>query len=155
MKPNVLKGLVLFAVINCFAASCKKPDEKTCALDCKNGGTCVSGQCECPDTWTGNACETYYTTAYAGDYTSTDFNCGQGAGTQVSSVSIDPGNKDRILIGSLYADMTDRTHFTIPMQGSGNYSGSGVINGTIMQLTYSGKISNVTVSCSGSFTKNP
>lgn len=115
----------------------------------------MSGQCDCPDAWTGNACETYYTAGYIGDYTSTDFNCGQGATTQVSSVSVDPANKDRILIGSLYADMTDRTHFNIPQQGSANYKGSGVINGTTMSLSYSGKIGSVAVSCSGSFTKNP
>ena|SRR6218665_136851 len=155
MKLKFYKQMAFMLPVLLVLASCKKPAEKTCAVECKNGGTCVSGQCDCPENWTGNACETYYTAAYAGDYVSTDFNCGQGAGTQVSSVSVDPGNRDRIIIGSLYADMTDRTHFNIPEQGSANYKGSGTINGAVMSLSYSGKISNITVSCSGTFTKKP
>jgi hypothetical protein len=155
MKLNVLKCLAFLVTISAFTVSCKKPAEPTCASDCQNGGSCVNSQCECPDAWTGNACEIYYTEAYAGDYISTDFNCGQGAGTQESSVSVDLANKDRILIGSLYADMTDRTHFNIPQQGSANYKGSGIINGSTLSLSYSGKISNVTVSCSGTYTRKP
>jgi hypothetical protein len=155
MRSNVLKSLLLLLTVSAFTISCKKPKENACTVDCQNGGSCVNGQCECPDAWMGNACEIYYTEAYAGDYISADFNCGQGPGTQLSSVSVDPVNKDRILIGSLYADMTDRTHFNIPQQGSANYNGSGIINGSTMSLSYSGKISNVTVSCSGTFTRKP
>jgi hypothetical protein len=101
----------------------------------------------------------YYTTNYVGTYVSTNFDCGQGAGSQTTIVSVDPGNKDRLIIGSMYADMTDHTHFNIPSQtvAGATVTGSGTIDGTNMHWTYTTTISaggqTYNTTCTGDFTK--
>ncbi|MCC6372152.1 MAG: hypothetical protein IT236_14200 [Bacteroidia bacterium] len=155
-------GLIVSVFFTMAIFGCKKPDSSTtsesCTLDCKNGGTWSDNACNCPPEWSGANCETYYTDTYKGVYSSNNYNCGMGVGTQSYLVTVDQGNRNRIKIGAILADMTDLTHFVIPQQPT-FIGGSGTIDGKNMNLSFtftSTTFTNVvlTQSCSASFTKN-
>jgi len=155
----LIKIIPAVLLVTSFVCSCKKDDKKkeeealACTLDCKNGGSCVNNACNCPADYSGPTCETFFTSTYSGEYTSSNFDCGQGPMATTFSVSVDPGNKNRLLIGGLYADMTDRTHFNLSLQGSSYLSGTGTIDGKNMTMMYSIKVLTITTGCNGSFTK--
>lgn len=162
-------ALSAFVILVFIISSCKKKSSSssssssssTCSATCLNGGTCVNNACNCPDGYSGASCETYYTTAYIGTYSTNSFNCTGGATTPMTFVvSLDANDKSKLNFGAFYGTLTDKTHFTIPAQtipGGLTLNGSGAINGTLLTISYTSKLSasgiNITTSCSGTLTK--
>lgn len=152
--------MLVFVVVSCKKKKDSDSSSASCTLDCKNGGTCSNNACNCADGWSGATCETYYTASYAGNYSTSAFNCSGTSTPMTMNVALDANDKTKLIFGAFYGTLTDKTHFTIPSQtisGGMTVSGSGTINGTSMTISYTGHISvagqNITSTCSGSFTK--
>jgi hypothetical protein len=124
-----------------------------CRINCRNGGECIENACHCPEKWRGDSCEKYFTYSLQGTYTSTDFDCGLGAGGQVYQVNVDPSDSNRILIGNLIANMVDVRNFTLVPQ-SGASSGSGTITRDSLTISYSTSLVVFDITCSGNFLRN-
>lgn len=149
--------VLTFVIVACKKSNSTEETPATCTADCKNGGTCVDNACNCSDKWKGTNCQTWYTIGLGGSYVSSDYKCGTGA-AQSKTMTLfapDESDKDRIYFTTFYADMTDKTHFTIPKQDvfGVDVTGFGVFNGSAMTLTYTSTYQGTSTTCMGSFTK--
>lgn len=52
-----MKRIITLLILTLTLFSCKKDASDLCeGVSCKNGGTCVNGDCNCPVSWTGPDC---------------------------------------------------------------------------------------------------
>lgn len=52
------KILSIFLLLSVMAAGCKKEEDPCEGISCQNGGSCVSGTCNCVNGYTGEFCQT-------------------------------------------------------------------------------------------------
>jgi hypothetical protein len=159
---RISAAIATIILIICLFFNCRKkeliedpvptPPRDTCTVHCLNGGTCLDNACNCPEKFYGDSCQKYFTYRFEGDYISTDFDCGLGAGGQVLRVNVHPTDSNRLLIGNFIADMTDTRNFVLPAQ-SGASSGSGTITRDSLNISYSTSLVIININCHGSFLK--
>jgi hypothetical protein len=69
IKNIVLPALLTLCVFSSVLyTSCK---DKCGSTSCQNGGTCVDGVCECPQGYSGNGCQTSWSSLFTGTYNCT------------------------------------------------------------------------------------
>ncbi len=157
-----LLSMIAFVTVM-FFHSCTKDDCQD--VVCLNGGTCVSGTCECALGYEGADCTTKSNDKFAGTWVAADV-CGSGAYSYNSTISSSATSANGVLINNFGGFGTNLTAsatvegstLTIPSQDLGGIliSGSGTIStdGNSLQMTYTALDSagNTDV-CSGSWTK--
>ena len=110
---------------------------------CSNGGTCTDGTCSCPSGYEGASCETLSRTKFIGVYSGSE-TCTVGTDTYSITVT---SNSDNVKFnvqnvynqGFTAIGTANGNAFTIPSQtiGTGTTaSGSGVISGNTITITY-------------------
>lgn len=162
MKKFKLTHLLGAALIG-FASftSCTDP----CAdVTCQNGGTCVEGDCECADGYTGTNCETEERAQFIGSYNVSEA-CTSGQYTYSVTVSNSSTGATAIIIEN-FGDYSTNVSATVDgnsvtiasqtNQVSGfdlTFSGSGQISGNILSITYAVSDGSNTDSCIMTCTK--
>jgi len=56
-------SVIILLISTLTIQSCKKDKDPCLDIICKNGGTCVNGQCQCPDGYSGVSCSNQVTPA--------------------------------------------------------------------------------------------
>jgi len=128
-------ALVMF-INACTSDPCKD-------VTCLNGGTCVSGTCNCTDGYEGTDCSTEWRAKFEGTFllSGTD-NAGYTYSNLTTTVASSSTGvlKMIITVAGTYTftvTLTSSTTFTIDALTSGgfSYTGQGDINGTTLSLT--------------------
>jgi len=109
---------------------------------CENSGTCISGDCECTDGFTGTNCELTYAESIVGDYTVlTSCNTGDSYQSSILEDTDFPDQNNRIRItnpsqlgeGFFYpATITSATEINIPAFSITGTNISGIGTGEIL-----------------------
>ena len=103
-------------------------------VQCKNGGTCLDGTCNCPDGYSGDDCGTNISANFLGTYNVSE-SCPNDT-TYTVNISVDTLNISQVKIANFFnsfANLVDatvnQTNITIPLQAPDNdgraVSGSG------------------------------
>jgi len=141
-----MKNLKFLTIIASFClavsfSSCELFSEPDPCEDvtCQNGGTCVDGNCDCPEGYSGTNCETEWRTKFLGTYAGVatcNFGTFNGGGTIVADASnILKLNYIRDN-GTLVFTLTGETTFILERQdpiatsfleGSGSIDANGMI----------------------------
>lgn len=109
---------------------------------CQNGGTCVTGTCNCPTGYEGTNCETITRDKFVGTYTGTE-NCTVGSDTY--SITIDKNSDDlKMTYKNVYnqnysavCTVTNTTTFTFnETQNGATFTGTGTLNGNTLTVDY-------------------
>jgi len=126
---------VLLLVIN---TGCK---DKCGTTTCQNGGTCSNNTCVCPKGYSGNSCQTSWSTQFIGTYNCTR-SCNPaiaGSNTWQSAVTRDATNGGYTIDISNFNSTTSTQVATVdsagnlyiaPAAGSSGVSGSGIYRST-------------------------
>ena len=67
-------------------------------VTCNNGGTCSGGNCTCPSGYSGNNCETLWSTPFVGTWTATE---GSGTSPYQVIITANPTDPTKLLISNL------------------------------------------------------
>jgi hypothetical protein len=130
-----------------FISGCKN---KCGSTTCQNGGTCSDNVCICPTGYSGNACQTGWSTQFLGTYNCSNENCNPAVrttSTWQSAITVDATN------GGYTVDISDfdysnltvaatvdsAGHITIATAAGGyGIDGSGTYNSVsqVIDLTY-------------------
>ena len=133
-------------------------------VTCQNGGTCVEGDCECADGYTGTNCETEERAQFIGTYSVSE-SCTSGNYTYNVTVSNSSTGATAIIIGNFgdYSTNVNATvdgdNITIPNQTNQvggfplTFSGTGQISGTILTISYTVSDGTNTDTCTKTCTK--
>ncbi|MBA2422488.1 MAG: calcium-binding EGF-like domain-containing protein [Chitinophagales bacterium] len=142
LGASLLSMIALVTVM--FFHSCTKDDCKD--VVCLNGGTCVSGTCECPTGYEGSDCTTEERTEFLGTYTvvedcsasnSTSYVVSIIAGTNISEVLI--SNMWDAFVAPVVATINGNTISIANQEPDGDgfsVQGSGTITGNIITMNY-------------------
>lgn len=93
---------ILIFLLTCLltlTTACKKDPCEDIA--CQNGGTCIEGDCECPEGFGGNFCESFDLQRYFGTYDISYQGCFTTSENHQVSVEQIPGESNRFLIHNL------------------------------------------------------
>lgn len=135
LKTTLVSALALLtvALMSCKKDPCKK-------VTCQNGGTCSDGNCSCPLPWEGSRCEADARDKFAGAWRGTE-NCGGSIQNVNSSITKSVEARNIVIDGSITAQITSSTAFTIPTQvvNAGGVavtiSGNGSLSGNTLNMT--------------------
>ena len=118
-KQNVRRflPLVLVGMLG-FLAACEKDLCKD--LSCENGGSCVEGECQCPDGFNGNFCESFDLQRFFGTYDITYEGCFTTSENHNVSLEQIPGESSRFLIHNLGDYECPAGKLTIEAQANAN-----------------------------------
>jgi len=130
-------------------------------VQCKNGGTCIDGSCNCPDGYSGPDCGTNLTANYIGTYNVSE-TC-PNVITYTANISVDTFDITHVKIAGFYNNSfsnlvtasVNQNTITIPFQGPDNngraLSGSGsFIPPNEIDWNYTVFDTSGTVNCSNS-----
>ena len=156
MKTLRMIGLAMALFGALTLQSCMKDPCKN--VTCQNGGTCQDGNCECTLPWEGPKCEVDARDKFVGFWRGTTVCEGDSEITTIgiAKSSVRP---NRIVIGSIDADLTSSSTFDIPFQPVGvnglpeTIYGNGSLNGNQLTLNYVLTIRGVPRRCTGTFNK--
>ncbi len=172
-----IKNIAIAALLSvgAFAAvvysSCTKDDCKD--VVCQNGGTCVSGKCQCPTGYEGTNCETLSRAKFLTNGSTATYITAVGqdscymSGTYTMTVT--PGtNSNEITINNFAGYGTSATLTGVVVSGSNfskadtvtagavkiyNVSGSMNAAGNLISFTYTAKDATATATCHATSTK--
>ncbi len=146
---SIFKAFFTVAVLAAVTtiSSCVKDE---CAdVVCQNGGTCVSGNCDCTAGYEGTLCETQERAKFIGTYTATDnpgslvYSVSIGNGTNITAVVISSDFSDDYFVNSINATVSGKT-ITIARQEPDNddyfVEGTGTFNTSTNTITWTYKI---------------
>ena len=135
---------IAFSMVMLFTAC----DDDPCKdVTCLNGGTCVSGTCNCAAGYEGTDCSTKTQDRYVGSYSAIDV-CSSGTYNYNATVTASSTDLTKVLMtnfggfgSSVVVNATvDGSSFTVPSQtfGSVSISGSGTLasDGLTINVTY-------------------
>lgn len=129
--------------------ACNKDECKD--VVCQNGGTCVTGTCNCPTGYEGTNCETLSRAKFIGTYTGNE-TCTIGSDNYTVTIAAQSDDL-RMTLTNIYNDnfsavctVTGKSTFTFnTTQGGATYTGTGTLNGNTLTVNYTisdGTISN-------------
>ena len=172
IKNIALAGfLTLSAVVAVVYSSCTKDDCKD--VVCQNGGTCVSGKCQCPTGYEGTNCETLsrakflkngstatYLTAVGQDscFMGGSYTMTVNAGTNANQITISnfAGYGSSATLSNLVVSGNNFTQTDTVTAGTVKiYAVSGSMNtaGTLISFVYTAKDATTTTTCHATSTK--
>ena len=145
--------LSLFFIVNSCKDSCQD-------VVCKNGGTCIDGNCDCPDGYSGADCGTNVSANFLGTYNVSE-TC-PDITTYTVNIGVDTLHVSGVKIANFFNSFANlvnanvnQTNITIPLQDPDNdgrsVSGSGTFNPPD-QIVWNYLVVNAsgTISCSNS-----
>jgi hypothetical protein len=143
MKLTYFFSIVLLLVTSFFFQSCTL--DPCDAQVCMNGGICEDGDCDCPEGYSGESCETVWRTKMLGTYTYSESCSNFTAQASALAHSSDPlkftfSYTDPIGLVQYELTMTGENTFELPNQVGGSNSNYYPIEGT-GSIAADGKIS--------------
>lgn len=153
---NILAAALMVTSV-AFISSCN--DDPCKDVSCQNGGTCLTGTCDCEAGYEGEFCETLSRAKFIGSYNGNE-TCTVGTDSYVLTISASSVDDATVVVSNVYnqgftvTGTTDGTSLTIPSQSTGGVtiSGSGSISSTGITLTLNYSIGNSTGTNSCTFT---
>jgi len=145
--------LSLFFIVNSCKDSCQD-------VTCKNGGSCIDGNCDCPDGYSGPDCGTNISANFLGTYNVSE-QCPNDT-TYTVNIAVDSLNITGVKIANFFNSFSNlvnatvnQTNITIPLQAPDNdgrsVSGSGTFHPPDQIVwNYSVGDASGTISCSNS-----
>jgi len=152
-SPHLFCWLCTLVGLSLFAAGCRQaPCEQ---ITCLNGGTCIEGNCDCPQGFTGATCESFESTEFLGTFTADYGDCLTVSPNHRVEIDISGGNDTTTQLrifrlgdyacpsGELVvAASVTLNQLTIPAQTIDcggveyNFSGSGQLQGNVLTLNF-------------------
>ena len=144
--------------------SCNKDECKD--VTCSNGGTCVSGVCQCPAGWEGTNCETRSNAKYVGVWAVTESCGGTNSDPYQVTITADPANPAKVLVSNLgnydctvggtivFDAVVNTTTITINDEACGTQmNATGTYNNGSISFSYTAKYGVTTDNCTATLTK--
>jgi len=157
--------LIVGSVTSCTQ---EKPKDPCLAKSCKNGGTCVMGNCECPTGFSGDSCETNNRDRVLGVYNSVVNSGSSYCNPSVYQITIEVSSlgSNYVLIkningfgadvfGTVNANNSPTINIPDQVSGSSSFSGYITMQGDNITGGYSINRSNPYGYCTGTITRKP
>lgn len=147
----LLIGLALSSLPGCRRDPCE-------TVTCQNGGACIEGDCECPEGFQGEFCESFESSEFLGTYAASYGDCFDVPSNHTVDIVLGSSNDSTPQLNLLrlgdygcpngelaVAASVSLNQLTIPQQQIDcggvvyNFSGSGELNGSRLTLTFTNR----------------